>query len=110
MSCCQQPAPPQRDAAKMSPLISICPEPVLADHAPSPPAVCNHCPAREGSASNCGTEFFSVHHQRANVGRGLEPGAALIVVCLTVVTLPTSTLQHQMWLVVVWLAVVSSAD
>jgi len=32
MSCRQQQAPPQRDAAKMSPLISIGPEPVLAVH------------------------------------------------------------------------------
>jgi hypothetical protein len=47
MSCRQQPAPPQRDAAKM-PRISIGPEPVLASHAPSPPASGNHCPAREG--------------------------------------------------------------
>ena len=29
-SCRQQPAPPQRDAAKMSPRISICPEPVIS--------------------------------------------------------------------------------
>jgi hypothetical protein len=49
-SCRQQPAPPQRDAAKMSPHISIGPEPVLAAHAPSPPAAGSHCPAREGSA------------------------------------------------------------
>jgi hypothetical protein len=32
-SCRQQPAPPPRDAAKMSPRISIGPEPVLAVHA-----------------------------------------------------------------------------
>jgi hypothetical protein len=43
----QQPAPPPRDAAKMSPRISIGPEPVLADHAPSPPAAGSHCPGRE---------------------------------------------------------------
>jgi hypothetical protein len=49
-SCRQQPAPPQRDAAKMSPRISIGPDPVLAAHAPSPPAAGSHCPAREGSA------------------------------------------------------------
>jgi hypothetical protein len=49
-SCRQQPAPPPRDAAKMSPRISIGPEPVLADHALSPPAAGSHCPAREGSA------------------------------------------------------------
>ena len=49
-SCRQQPAPPPRDAAKMSPRISIGPEPVLAAHAPSPPAAGSHCPAREGSA------------------------------------------------------------
>jgi hypothetical protein len=49
-SCRQQQAPPQRDAAKMSPHISICPEPVLAAHAPSPSASGSHCPAREGSA------------------------------------------------------------
>ena len=39
-SCRQQPAPPQRDAAKMSPRISIGPE----------PAAGSHCPEREGSA------------------------------------------------------------
>jgi hypothetical protein len=50
-SCRQQPAPPQRNAAKMSPRISIGPEPVLAAHAPSPPAAGSHCPAREGSAA-----------------------------------------------------------
>jgi hypothetical protein len=50
ISCCQQPAPPHCDAAKMSPRISIGPEPVLAAHAPSPPAAGSHCPAREGSA------------------------------------------------------------
>ncbi len=49
-SCHQQPAPPLCDAAKMSPRISICPEPVLADHAPSPTAAGSHCLAREGSA------------------------------------------------------------
>ena len=46
----QQPAPPPRDAAKMSPRISIGPEPVLTANAPSPPAAGSHCPAREGSA------------------------------------------------------------
>jgi hypothetical protein len=49
-SCRQQPAPPPSDAAKMSPRISIGPEPVLAAHAPSPPAAGSHCPASEGSA------------------------------------------------------------
>ena len=49
-SCRQQPAPPLRDAAKMSPRISTGPETVLAAHAPSPPAAGSHCPAREGSA------------------------------------------------------------
>jgi hypothetical protein len=48
-SCRQQPAPPHRNAAKMSPRISIGPEPVLAVHALSPPAAGSHCPAREGS-------------------------------------------------------------
>ncbi len=42
MSCCQQPAPPHCHAAKMSPHISICPEPVLDVHAPSPPAAGSH--------------------------------------------------------------------
>jgi hypothetical protein len=47
-SCHQQQAPPLIDAAKMSPRISISPEPVLATHAPSPPAAGSHCsPARE---------------------------------------------------------------
>jgi hypothetical protein len=49
-SCRQQPAPPPRDAAKMSPRIIIGPEPVLAAHTPSPPAAGSHCPVREGSA------------------------------------------------------------
>jgi len=49
-SCRQQLAPPPSDAAKMSPRISIGPEPVLAAHAPSPPAAGSHCQAREGSA------------------------------------------------------------
>ena len=48
-SCRQQPAPPPSDAAKMSPCISIGPEPVLAAHAPSPSAAGSHCPVREGS-------------------------------------------------------------
>jgi hypothetical protein len=47
-----------RAAAKMSPHIRIGPEPVLAAHAPSPPAAGSHCPAREDSAPHCGTEFF----------------------------------------------------
>ena len=42
-SCRQQPAPPLRDAAKMSPRISIGPEPVLAAHAPFPPSAGSHC-------------------------------------------------------------------
>jgi hypothetical protein len=46
MSCCQQQAPPPCDAAKMSPRIIIGPEPVLAVHAPSPPAAGSHCPAK----------------------------------------------------------------
>jgi hypothetical protein len=57
MSCRQQPAPPPCDAAKMSPRISIAPEPVLAAHAQPPPAAGSHCPAREGSAPHYGTEF-----------------------------------------------------
>ena len=43
-SCRQQLAPPPRDAAKMSPRITIGPEPVLAAHSPSPPAAGSHCP------------------------------------------------------------------
>ncbi len=39
----------------------------------------------------------------------LQPGAALVVFCLTVVTLPPRS-TVQLWLVVVWLAVVWSAD
>ena len=42
ISCRQQPAPPPINAAKMSPRISISPEPVLAAHAPSPPATGSH--------------------------------------------------------------------
>jgi hypothetical protein len=60
-SCSQQPAPPPRDAAKMSPRISIGPEPVLAAHAPSPPAAGSHCPAREDSAPHCRTDFFQIN-------------------------------------------------
>jgi hypothetical protein len=51
MSCRQKSAPSPRDAAKMSPRISIGPEPVLAAHAPSPPAAGSHCPAREDFSS-----------------------------------------------------------
>jgi hypothetical protein len=46
MSCRQQPTPPPCDAAKMSPRISIGPEPVLVAHAPSPPAAGSHCPGK----------------------------------------------------------------
>ena len=43
MSCPQyQTVPPPHDVAKMSPRISIGPEPVLDAHAPSPPAAGNH--------------------------------------------------------------------
>ena len=45
------------DAAKMSPHICICPQPVLSDHVPSPPAAGSHCQAREVSAPHCGTEI-----------------------------------------------------
>ncbi len=41
MSCRQQPAPPHSNAAKMSPHITIDPQSVLADHAPSP--CCDGC-------------------------------------------------------------------
>jgi hypothetical protein len=58
MSCRQQPAPPPRDAAKMSPRISTSPEPVLAAHVPSPPAAGSHCPARDGSAPHLGNRVF----------------------------------------------------
>jgi hypothetical protein len=61
MPCRQQLAPPPRDAAKMSPRISISPEPVLADHAPSPPAAGSQCPAREVSAPHCCTEFIHMY-------------------------------------------------
>jgi hypothetical protein len=43
-----------RDAAKMH--IRIGPEPVLAAHAPSPPAAGSNSPAREGSSPHGGTE------------------------------------------------------
>ena len=46
-SCRQQPDPLPRDTAKMSPRISIRPEPVLTDHVQSPPAAGSHCPARK---------------------------------------------------------------
>jgi hypothetical protein len=48
-----------RATAKMSPHISIGPEPVLTAHAPSPPAADSHCPAKQDSAPHCGTEFLS---------------------------------------------------
>jgi len=54
----QQPAPPPRDTAKMSPRINIGPDPVLAAHDPSPPAADRHCLASEVSAPHCGTELF----------------------------------------------------
>ena len=44
---------------------SIGPEPVLAAHAPFPPAAGSHCPAREGSAPHWGTEFFFSSISRA---------------------------------------------
>ena len=51
-----------------------------------------------------------MHHQHLYVGGGLQPGAALVVFCLTVVTLPPRS-TVQLWLVVVvWLDVVWSAD
>jgi hypothetical protein len=56
MSCRQQPAPPLRDATKMSPRISICPEPVLSAHTLSRSAAGSHCPAREGSGPHWGTD------------------------------------------------------
>ena len=59
MSCRQQPAPPPRDAAKMSPRISIGPEPVLVAHAPSPPAAGSHCPAREEFSSPLRNRIFT---------------------------------------------------
>ena len=43
----------------------IGPEPVLADHAPSPPASGSHCPARAGSALHFGTEFFNTSNRPA---------------------------------------------
>jgi hypothetical protein len=49
----------------MSPRIRIGPEPVLAAHVPSPPAAGSHCPAREDSAPQCGTEF---HEAQVVVG------------------------------------------
>jgi hypothetical protein len=48
-----------RATAKISPHISIGPEPVLTAHAPSPPAADSHCPAKQDSAPHCGTEFLS---------------------------------------------------
>ena len=58
MSCRQQPAPPPSDAAKMSPRTSICPDSVLASHAPSPPTAGRHCPMREGSAPHLRNRVF----------------------------------------------------
>ena len=49
ISCHQQPAPPPCDAAKMSPHISICPEPVLATHAQSPTAAGSGCKSPLGN-------------------------------------------------------------
>ena len=56
-SCCQQTAPPPRDAAKMSPHIRIGPEPVLAAHARSPPAAGSRCPAGADSAPHSEQNF-----------------------------------------------------
>jgi hypothetical protein len=59
MSCRQQPAPPPRDATKMSPRIRIGPESVMVAHAPSPPAAGSHCPAREDFSSPLRNRIFS---------------------------------------------------
>ena len=50
----------------MSQYIFIGPEPVLTNHAQSPPAAGSHSQAREDSAPHCGTEFhimLSVHQE-----------------------------------------------
>lgn len=60
-SCCQQTAPPPRDAAKMSPHIRIGPEPVLAAHARSPPAAGRRCPAGADSAPHSEQNFFATY-------------------------------------------------
>ena len=55
-----------RAAANMSQYIFIGPEPVLTNHAQSPPAAGSHSQAREDSAPHCGTEFhimLSVHQE-----------------------------------------------
>ena len=55
---------------------------------------------------------FSNHKLIITLCSGLQPGAALVVVCLAVVTLPPRSTAPTVagCLVVVWLAVVSSAD
>ena len=53
MSCHHQSAPPQNTAVKMSLLINICQEPILAAHVQSPPAGVSQHQAREDSAPHC---------------------------------------------------------
>ena len=82
---------------------------LLAAHAPSPGS-CSRCAGLQQCKSfveMCIVSCLS-SAPACVCERGLQPGAALVVVCLAVVTLPA--LPHQRWLVVVWLAVVSSAD
>ena len=63
-------------AAKMSPHIRIGPEPVLAAHAPSPPAAGSHCPAREGS-----TPHWEQSFTREENTSTLAPSSALQCCC-----------------------------
>jgi hypothetical protein len=57
-SCCQQPAPPQCDAAKMSPHISICPDPVLASPCPVPACSWQPLPGERRFRSALGNRGF----------------------------------------------------
>jgi hypothetical protein len=89
---CRQPKRPlhSRAAVKMSQHIRIGPEPVLATHAPSPPAAGSHCPAREDSAPPGGKEFF--RPRLSSPPRVLGPSS---VVCWRLVLISVPRKQHN---------------
>ena len=69
MSCRQQTGPPPCDAVKMSPRINIGPEPVLAAHAPSPPAVDSHTRPEETQLPIVEQNSLSFHTDSGGNGR-----------------------------------------
>jgi hypothetical protein len=70
MSCRQQTAPPLRDAAKMSPRIRICPESVLAAHAPSPTAEGSHVRPEKTQLPIVEQNFSAGREEGREAGRG----------------------------------------